>query len=321
MHAAPTLTPVRLDAPGVAAVVPHMFGFEPSDSLVLFGVDGQPNSARIDASAVTPRLLPESVHVVNRLHASGARRVVAIGYGQQMTPEAMEAVVSQIVALGLSVADYGTVAGRCWHSLTDGQRTPLPEVDPAILARFSPDGFVSTSREQMRATFVPTGDDALAATLDAASVPTAEDLPGVAQAWAALLDGRNQPTPFALLTILPMLRNPHCRDALIAALTDNATVRDAVAAECAPILTAVRSAHGDQGAKARAALAAICRATPERHAPDVLAVAAATYYDSGHGAHANAAVETALRIDPEHRLSALLGRVLDAGLDPHGLRG
>ena len=124
MHAAPTLTPVRLDAPGVAAVVPHMFGFEPSDSLVLFGVDGQPNSARIDASAVTPRLLPESVHVVNRLHASGARRVVAIGYGQQMTPEAMEAVVSQIVALGLSVADYGTVAGRCWHSLTDGQRTP-----------------------------------------------------------------------------------------------------------------------------------------------------------------------------------------------------
>jgi hypothetical protein len=59
-----------------------------------------------------------------------------------------------------------------------------------------------------------------------------------------------------------------------------------------------------------------CRLTPAAHAAPLLAVVASLAWWSGDGARAGVAVDRALQIEPEHRLSRLVRRTLDHGIRP-----
>lgn len=61
-------------------------------------------------------------------------------------------------------------------------------------------------------------------------------------------------------------------------------------------------------------LEALCRAVPAEHAAPVLAVTASYAWWRGDGARASVALETALDLEPDHRLCALLRRLVGLGI-------
>ncbi|GAA2479905.1 DUF4192 domain-containing protein [Terrabacter carboxydivorans] len=60
----------------------------------------------------------------------------------------------------------------------------------------------------------------------------------------------------------------------------------------------------------------VCRLTPAAHAAPVLSVVASVAWWCGDGARAGVAVDQALELEPEHRLSRLVRRSLDHGVRP-----
>ncbi|MEW1955298.1 DUF4192 domain-containing protein [Terrabacter sp. NPDC080008] len=60
----------------------------------------------------------------------------------------------------------------------------------------------------------------------------------------------------------------------------------------------------------------VCRATPGAHAAPVLSVLASLAWWVGDGARAGVAVDQALELEPEHRLSLLVRQSLDHGIRP-----
>jgi hypothetical protein len=72
---------------------------------------------------------------------------------------------------------------------------------------------------------------------------------------------------------------------------------------------------GDQDREAvQARLEALCRAVPAEHAAPVLAVVASFAWWCGDGARASVALEKALELEPDHRLCALLRRLVGLGV-------
>ena len=65
-----------------------------------------------------------------------------------------------------------------------------------------------------------------------------------------------------------------------------------------------------------ARLESVCRATPAAHAAPLLTIVANIAWWRGDGARAGVAVDTALGLEPDHRLARLIRQALD-----HGLRG
>ena len=66
----------------------------------------------------------------------------------------------------------------------------------------------------------------------------------------------------------------------------------------------------------QARLESVCRVTPEEHAAPLLTIVANIAWWRGDGARAGVAVDTALGLEPDHRLARLIRQALD-----HGLRG
>ena len=70
----------------------------------------------------------------------------------------------------------------------------------------------------------------------------------------------------------------------------------------------------------QARLESVCRATPGAHAAPLLAIVANIAWWRGDGARAGVAVDTALGLEPHHRLAGLLRQSLDLGLRGPGSR-
>ncbi len=70
----------------------------------------------------------------------------------------------------------------------------------------------------------------------------------------------------------------------------------------------------------QARLESVCRATPAAHAAPLLAIVASIAWWRGDGARAGVAVDTALDLEPDHRLARLLRQSLDLGLRGGGSR-
>jgi hypothetical protein len=64
----------------------------------------------------------------------------------------------------------------------------------------------------------------------------------------------------------------------------------------------------------QADLEALCRAVPPEHAGPVLSVVASYAWWCGDGARASVALEKALELEPDHRLCALLRRLVGLGI-------
>jgi hypothetical protein len=69
----------------------------------------------------------------------------------------------------------------------------------------------------------------------------------------------------------------------------------------------------------QARLEGVCRVTPATHAAPLLAVVANYAWWRGDGARAGVAVDTALGLEPDHRLARLIRQSLDLGLRGAGV--
>lgn len=152
-------------------------------------------------------------------------------------------------------------------------------------------------------------------------------------AWATLLSGgggagvpgRDLPALAGGLRDLPI------RDALIAWLCPGTIPLDAFDPSLVEALESHLGAFDESSPQARdrtvgsgltevsqeeitERLEAVCRAVPPEHAAPVLAVTASYAWWCGDGARASVALEMALDLEPDHRLCALLRRLVGLGI-------
>lgn len=291
----------------LVGLIPQMLGFYVGDSVVLVGIADRHLGGviRFDHDDVVP-LAPETLaEPLARLVEHGATHALVVSYGHD-TAEELAPLVAAVSAAGIAVLDVGRVEGAEWVS-QNGQRTPVPG--------FTEDLPVPAySRDALAASMVPMGDAATEAALDAAEPPTGEQVPTAVEAWAALLTGRVQPEAHVLATALPLLTDIGHRDTLIAVLTRDSKI------DLASLLTTehahlMRETMPQVTQPVLTALLEICRATPPKHAPDVLAVAAVCHMSAGMATHSGLLAQQALNIDPGHRLAGLIKTAAEHGLD------
>lgn len=159
--------------------------------------------------------------------------------------------------------------------------------------------------------------------------------------WGRLLRGAFPagPPDAALPALAGSLRDVHLRDALIAWLCPGTlpadsfepALVDALVDHLGPIdepgagerarrsggagtVQCEDQCEGQDREAVQARLEALCRAVPAEHAAPVLAVVASYAWWCGDGARASVALEKALELEPDHRLCALLRRLVGLGV-------
>lgn len=150
-------------------------------------------------------------------------------------------------------------------------------------------------------------------------------------AWRRLLDGTwGDAMPVGELpALVGCLRDPHLRDGLIAWLCPGTlgaesfepAVIEALEDHLGPMVAPQPASDRDAGAlfgagpeDVQVRLEALCRAVPAEHATPILAVLASYAWWRGDGARAGSALEHALEHEPDHRLCALLRRLVGLGI-------
>ncbi len=304
------------------AVVPHLLGFHPANSLVVIGVSGSHGRVRLafrydlpdppDAS-VTADIADHAVRVLRREKVTTAT-VIGYGAGALVTPVA-DVIRHALPRAGIRLADVLRVEdGRYWSYLCTDPACCPPEgnaLDPADPAAAALTGYGLTalaSRDDLAATIGPvTGADAEAmeqATRQAARV-IARDLEAVGQ--DAVFDGLRRTVQDAIIRY-----------------RQGGTITEP--AELARISLALRAVEVRDDAWARmqpAHCAAHLKlwtdvtrhATPGR-VPAPASLLAFVAWQDGDGALATIAVDRALADDPDYTMAKLIGQALHAGLPP-----
>jgi hypothetical protein len=304
------------------AVVPHLLGFHPANSLVVVGVTGPHGRVRLafrydlpdplDAS-VTADIAGHAVLVLRREKVTTAT-VIGYGAGALVTP-VVDVIRHALPRAGIRLADVLRVEdGRYWSYLcTDPACCPpegnaLDPADPAVAALAGYGLTALASRDDLAATIGPvTGADADAmeqATLLAARV-IARDSEEVGE--DAMFDGLRRTVQGA-----------------ITRYRQGGTITEP--AELARLCLALRAVEVRDDAWARMA-PEHCDAHLKlwtqviRHATPLYVAAPASLlafvaWQNGDGALATIAVERALADDPNYTMAELIGQALHAGLPP-----
>ncbi len=331
---------IRTEAALVACCAP-MLGFEPDESVVAFiqGVPGRGSSpvlARADlgdgrdvpdrAQALAEsivRIGGDEVHLVAWIRSTpddAARRdLIATAF----IAELRRLLARRSVPVNAALATNGRVA---WDQCAD----PSCCQDAAPLDL---DELTTTRAEFAYAGFAPLGSrEDLAVCLAAdpqrceqvARLVAASRAPRTRDAWrrAQVRDVCRVlvPTDVPAARVRPVRRpaTPQLTERVCArillALAD-AGIRDAV------LLQLVRShAPAGQWAVSIDRLSDLVRSAPPGQGAGAASLLAAAAWLRGNGALARVALEAAVRHDPEYRLAALLGAVIEAGLDPERWR-
>lgn len=319
--------PVRLASPGeVAALVPHLLGFVPTESLVAVSLRGRRRrvglTARIDLVDGEPGLRT----VLQALRTDAPTSVLLVVHtaapsGPDHPQAALVAAAARLLAEdGVALQEALLVRdGRWWSYLCEGPCCPT-EGTPV------PTGAGSVQRvaaEQALRGRAPLPDRAALVASVAPALPFGPALARHLQGQATReLAERVQEDPLAAArteqerwraaitgwTGRPGPQSPDRTAALVVGL-HLPTVRDTVTA-----------AGLDRGEPLLGLLLQLCRAAvPPDDAP-LCAVLAAVAYLRGDGALALVALERALATDPELPLGSLLLQALDAAVPPDRLR-
>jgi hypothetical protein len=131
---------------GIIAVIPHLLGFHPADSVVVLGIGGDPAIIRLGCRYDVPAATEPSAAARIASHAaaalggqpaeSAAAAAVVVGYGPRHRVEpVMEALAGTLTAARIEVKDVLQVhKGRYWSLLCDDPRCCPPggtAIDPA----------------------------------------------------------------------------------------------------------------------------------------------------------------------------------------------
>jgi Domain of unknown function (DUF4192) len=316
-------------AEGILAVVPHLLGFHPADSLVMLGIGGPHARIRLafrydlpdpPDDEITADIAEHAITVLSRQHLPMA---IAVGYGPgaAVTP-VMDVVAQALREAGLSIQDMLRVQdGRYWSYLCQDS-----ECCPAEGTPFTADGHPASDALAAAGLTVRSDRAALAETLAPVSEAAAPMRAAVGRArqragelidLIAVTDGGDPFLPVAdagrrsvKQAIMRYRRGGSLTDheemAWLGVTLGDLRVRDDAWARMDP---GFRDAH-------QRLWVDLVRHLPTEYVAAPAALLAFTAWQGGDGALASIAIERALDADPEYSMAHLIADALHAGLPP-----
>lgn len=321
-------------ADAILAVVPHLLGFHPAESLVVLGVGGPHSRIRLafrydlpdpPEEGLAADIATHAATVLNRQHLTLA---IAVGYGsgRQVTPVA-DVLIPALRDSGIQVQDVLRVQdGRYWSYLCADPGCCPPDGVP-----FDPAGHPAAAALAAAGLTVHGDRAELAATIASAAESGKSMSEAVERAQDratrlitdAFADSRYgdvfQPVADAgrrsiRLAVTRYRRGGRLTDCdelawLGVALTDM-RVRDDAWARMDP----------DFNADHQRLWVDLVRHLPAEYVPAPAALLAFTAWQAGDGALASVAIERALAADPDYSMAKLIADALHAGLPPSAAR-
>lgn len=332
-------TTVRLTGPeDLIAVVPHLFGFTPTQSIVAIDlIPGAPPRLgfmeRLDLPAEgEAAAAAEALTEPMLRHGSGV--VVLIGY-ETITGEAVPALVmagDAMRAAGISVFDQMVVTGDRWRSFdcTDpaccpAEGKPVPGAEnPAALSLIGTGSAPMKDRQAVEDQLAPT--PRASAVLDliaaerAAGNPTGE---AAAEAWGAVLTSTDPLTDQTIATAslaLTLGESKQFRDTLLAWMNPGLLPLEMADPTVLALLQKVQGPATTPDAPETSArtitdrLITLCANLPDSEAAPALTVLANYAWCNGNGTIASLALQRALSAQPDYSLALLLHRMVSLGI-------
>src|SRR5215813_6205631 len=320
-------------ADGILAVVPHLLGFHPSNSLVMLGIGGPHARIRLAFRYDLPDppdqelaadIAAHALSVFDRQHLSMA---VAVGYGpgQTVTP-VVDVVAPALLDAGISLQDVLRVQdGRYWsYKCGDPQCCPPdgvpfdPAGHPASAALAAAGLTVRADRAALAGTLAPIAEVAgsMMAAVGRARQRAAElvDLTAAGAAGDPFLPVADAGRRSVKQAIMRYRRGGELTDhdeiAWLAVTLGDLRVRDDAWARMDPGL---HEAH-------QRLWVDLVRHLPTELVAPPAALLAFTAWQAGNGALASVAIERALDAAPEYSMALLIADALDAGLPPSAAR-
>lgn len=320
-------------ADGVLAIVPHLLGFYPADSLVVLGIGGP--HARI---GVTFRYdLPDppeqalaadiAAHARSVLGRQDLTMAVVVGYGPgRIVTPVIEAMVPAMLDGGIVVQDVLRVeGGRFWSYLCSDPACCPPDgvpFDPAAhpaAGALAAAGFTARrDRAALAGTIAPAVESApsMAAAVDRARLRAANlirdalGVPGARDVFQPVADAGRRSVRQAVATYRRGGKLTQDEIAWLGLALTDLRVRDDAWARMDPSYS---SAHLRLWTE-------MVRLLPAELVPAPAALLAFTSWQAGDGAMASIAIERALQADPEYSMALLVAEALHAGLPPSAAR-
>jgi Domain of unknown function (DUF4192) len=322
-------------ADATLAVVPHLLGFHPAESLVVLGVGGPHSRIRLAFRYDLPDPPEEGLAADIAAHATTvlARQhltlAIAIGYGsgRQVTPVA-DVLIPALREAGIQVQDVLRVQdGRYWSYLCADPACCPPDgvpFDPAghpASAALAEAGLtVHGNRAELAATLAPTVDCAKSMS---AAVGRAQDRATrlVTDAFAdsrygdvfqLVADAGRRSVRLAVTRYRRggQLTDNHDELAWLGVVLTDMRVRDDAWARMDP----------EFNADHQRLWVDLVRHLPSEYVPAPAALLAFTAWQAGEGALASLAIERALAADPDYSMAQLIADALHAGLPPSAAR-
>jgi hypothetical protein len=325
------------DADAVAEQVLPALRAESPGQVMLVGYEDSPGEATALCEALEDAVVSAGIEVTDRLVVRGDRWYGAMceccpEEGTPLRAEADVPAVAGFVALGRApLPDRESLA-----KLVE----PLEDAPPWLCDAIRE--FVDELEWARRLVVAPPGRSFYApgeAPVDDSELRRLQE--ESLAAWGRLLKGSwGEAMPAKELpAIVGALRDRHIRDGLVAWLCPGTLGADSFEASLVEALEehlgplapadagqgtgrpgprgAARVDTDDNTDDVLARLEALCRAVPAEHATPVLSVLASYAWWCGDGARASVALEQALELEPDHRLCALLRRMVGLGVRAH----
>ncbi|MGN6791539.1 MAG: DUF4192 domain-containing protein [Streptosporangiaceae bacterium] len=320
-------------AEGILAVVPHLLGFRPADSLVMLGIGGPHARIRLAFRYDLPDPPDEELaadiaeHAVSVLGRQHLAITVAVGYGSgaAVTP-VMDVVAPALREAGVSIQDMLRVeGGRYWSYVCQDAEccppdgTPFDtEGHPASAALAAAGLNVHADRAELAETLAPVAE---AAGPMRAAVGRARQRAGELIDMAAAAAGGDPFLPIAdggrrsvKQAITRYRRGGRLTDyeemAWLGVTLSDLRVRDDAWARMDPGL---HESHERLWVD-------LVRHLPTEFVAAPAALLAFTAWQGGNGALASMAIDRALDADPQYSMALLISDALHAGLPPSAAR-
>ena len=320
-------------AEGILAVVPHLLGFKPADSLVMLGIGGPHDRIRLAFRYDLPDPPDEELagdiaeHAIAVLRRQHLGMAIAVGYGSgaAVTP-VMDAIVPALREAGIGVQDALRVeGGRYWSYVCEDPECCLPDGMPfdtaghPASATLAAAGLtVRADRAALAGTIAPVGE--VASSMRAA-VGRARRRAGELIDLAAAADGGDPFLPVAdagrrsVKQVITRYRRggrltDHEEMAWLGVTLADLRVRDDAWARMDP---GFHEAH-------QRLWVDLVRHLPTEYVAAPAALLAFTAWQGGEGALASVAIERALQANSEYSMALLIADALHAGLPPSAAR-
>jgi hypothetical protein len=314
----PKMPVVRLTSPGeIAAAVPHLCGFVPTESLVAVSLRGERKriglTLRLDLQDGLDQEVAEQV--ASRVAHDRAAAVVLVIYTEAVGDRPRESLVRGLIDAvelrGMSVMEALLVRGGCWSSYTCTHATCCPPAGTPVPAPV--DLLVATAAYDGRAVLRDRGElvASLAPPILVAARAAEQRLDAALVQWIATVEdvGRTIACDDAVTALRAALTAPPTDLVELIVTLQDVRVRDEVATWALDDTEALLTL-----------LLALARESIAPYDVPVCTLIALVSWVRGDGALANVALDRALEGDPAYSMATLFRAGLDGQLPPSAVK-